>query len=399
MRFAFRTLCVVALVACADSRNIASPTFGGHPLTGPSRPDSALTARLGPQSIPELIEELVAKHLVKVDIPADNFSRSPDAVHPDMVCPPESWSASAGLPTRCWLLYTPYKNSDPSYENPAMLAANTDTAWVTPPQVSNPIIPYPGTGKYNSDPDQAYDPTTNRIVQVYRVVDSLFNNIMIMSTGDAKQWTVPVVAFQEPNHNAVSPTLIIEPDRTAKMWYVSSGPAGCSSTASTVQLRVATPGAATPFEQAQWSRPTATDLGIPNAVAWHIDVDKIGGFGYVALVVAFPKGLTCSNSDLWLATSPDGLHWRTYPLPVLWRTMAVARRLNLNTWYRGTIRYDSETDSLHLWPSALVGSNWTVYHAAAKLHDLLGLLGVARPAASRSLRLNRATSRSTIPMP
>src|SRR5206468_10429738 len=129
-----------------------------------------------------------------------------------------------------WLLYTPYKNSNPTFENPAFLLAANDTTWLTPPQITNPLVPYPGSSGYNSDPDHAFDPETRRLVQVYRVVADTLNKIMVMSTADARTWTAPTVAFAEHNHDAVSPALIIEADRTAKMWYVRSGLRGCDAT-------------------------------------------------------------------------------------------------------------------------------------------------------------------------
>jgi hypothetical protein len=342
---------------------------------------------------------LLGSRLATVKIPPDEFSLASDAVHPDMACPPAGW-AGAGSSTRCWLLYTPYKNSDASYENPGFLSAHDDTTWLTPSQVKNPIVAYPGLNKYNSDPDHAFDPRTGRLVQVYRVVADSFNKIMIMSTADAKQWTTPVLAFQERNHDAVSPSLIIEPDRMGKVWYVRSGTHGCSSTSSSVQLRTAVLDTNDQFEHAKWSAATTVQLSIPNSVVWHLDIaETTNGYGYVALIVAFPRGLTCSNSDLWLATSFDGVRWRTFPIPLLWRGMTAAKRRSIATWYRGTLRYDAATDSLHLWPSALAGTTWTVYHTGATLSEILGLLLAAKPADLQHLSLSHRTSRVSIKMP
>jgi hypothetical protein len=79
--------------------------------------------------------------------------------------------------------------------------------------------------------------------------------------------------------------------------------------------------------------------------------------------------------------------------------MTAAKRREIITWYRGTLRYDPETDSLHLWPSALAGSTWTVYHTGAKLAEILGLESAARPADLARLSLARPTGRATIRMP
>jgi hypothetical protein len=297
-------------------------------------------------------------------------------------------------------MYTPYRNSDSGYENPALLASSNDTTWDTPAEIKNPIVPYPGFEKYNSDPDHAFDPVTGRMVQVYRVVADSFNKIMIMSTGNAKQWTPATIAFKERNHDAVSPSLIIERDRQAKIWYVRTGPDGCNSTSSSVQLRVAMPDTNSRYERSDWSAPVSVSLGIPGFVTWHLDIASLpNNAGYVALIVAYAKGLTCGTSELWLATSPDGIAWKSYPMPVLWRTMKLAKKRAISTWYRGTLRYDAVTDSLHLWPSALSGSTWTVYHTAVKLSELLGLLQASQPADFRNSLSRLRGSSPTMPMP
>jgi hypothetical protein len=403
MRPLIKALCAVALAACSESKAptaiqspVARVSVGDSIVRRPSnpQPSGAFDARTPVQRV----EDMMTGSLTKVRLPADGFSLSPDAVHPDIACPPEHWNAE-----RCWLMYTPYLNSDNTYENPGFLSAGNDTTWNTPAGVLNPIVPYPGFGKYNSDPDHAFDPGTHRLVQMYRVVADGFNSIMIMSTGDARHWTTPSVAFREPNHDAISPALIIDPDRTAKVWYVRSGTEGCQSRSTSVQLRTARPDPTNAFDHAEWSPPTPVDMSIPNASVWHLDVAPLGdGRGYIALIAAYQNGWSCSNSNLWLATSPDGLHWRTYAIPILWLSMKIAAQRNMSTWYRGTLRYDAETDSLHLWPSALVGRAWTIYHAATSLRELLGVLESAVPSDARSLATltpSRVRSLRAIEMP
>ena len=393
MRFALLTMCAAALAACSDAK---APTEPATRKSAPSLPTDhrpgATPSAIDSRPVSVQLEELVTRRFSGVRLPADSFSLSPDAVHPDIACR-TGWNGS-----RCWLLYTPYKNSDPSYENPAFLVARDDTAWATPPEVRNPIISFPGPGRYNSDPDHAFDPATGRLVQVYRLVTASSNNIMIMSTGTARQWSEPTLAFDEPNHDAVSPSLIIEPDRTGRMWYVRTGPTGCQARASTVQLRTAQPPPAAYFENAKWSAPAPVTMSIPGYVVWHIDVAELPVGGYLAFIAAFPVGTTCSNSDLWLATSPDGMTWRNFAIPLLWRGMAIARDRSISTWYRGTIRYDADGDTLHLWPSALSNRSWSVYHVALPLDQTLRLLAMARPSDMRALK-KIPPKPATIPMP
>jgi hypothetical protein len=154
------------------------------------------------------------------------------------------------------------------------------------------------------------------------------------------------------------------------------------------------------YERADWSAPTPVKLSVPGFVVWHLDVVSLpNDAGYIALVVAYAKGLTCGASELWLATSPDGVAWRSYSMPVLWRTMKLAKKRTITTWYRGTLRYDAVTDSLHLWPSALTGPTWTVYHTAVKLSELLGLLQVSQPADFRNSLFSLKGSSPAMSMP
>ena len=394
MRQYIGTLCAVALVACSDSRG----TLADPRLKPTAAPPDTLLIRGGvadPRTIPDRVADLIGNRFAKVVLPPDGFSLSSDAVHPDIACQDASWNGA-----RCWLMYTPYKNSDASWENPGILMAATDTTWATPPSITNPLVPYPGIGAYNSDPDHAFDPQTKRLVQVYRVVADTFNNIMIMSTANAKTWTTARVAFRERNHDAVSPSLIIDSDRQATMWYVRTGAEGCNATSASVWVRKAAPTNDQRVDQAAWSAPVAANLSIPNSVIWHLDVEALpGGQGYIALVVAYQKGLTCGSSDLWIATSADGIAWRSYAVPVMWRGMQLARSRNIITWYRGTLLYEPDTDLLHIWPSGLAGTAWTIYHSTVKLHDLLALLSSAKASDGKGLNDNLPTRRAILEMP
>lgn len=378
MRFTAVTLVLVGLAACADSKAPTSPQRLSVDHVSPLEP-SAPVERIDTRGIGEQIQSLIRARFARVALPADGYSLSSEAVHPDISCPTDAWNG-----TRCWLLYTPYKNSNPSFENPAFLAAGSDTEWTTPAQVVNPVIGYPGIGQYNSDPDHAYDPATGRLVQMYRLVADTMNRIMIMSTANARQWTTPVMAFRERNHDAVSPALLIDKNRNAKVWYVRTGADGCQSTFSNVVLRTAHPADGVGFEHADWSAPAPTLLAIPGAVIWHLDVIEVPQ-GYLALIAAFPKGASCSASDLWLAASSDGIRWRTFAVPLLWRGMGMVEGRSLTTWYRGTMRYDAGNDTLHVWPSALAGGRWGVYHVSARLTDLLAVLGSAQASDWRPL--------------
>ncbi|MDE3172759.1 MAG: hypothetical protein KGN74_06775 [Gemmatimonadota bacterium] len=386
MRTAPAWVLLVFLAACGDQ---VSPTATPHapraaaataraPLPndhGPMLPgDSAAT-----EAVPVLsrVAALMVASLTNVAIPPDGYSHAPDAVHPDVACAPGGWNGA-----RCWLAYTPYLQSNAAWENPSFLVGASDTGWAIPAGVSNPVVPWPGGRDYNSDPDQVFDPATGRLVTFYRKVDDAYNNILVTSSADGRRWRDPQLAFQEPNHDAVSPAVVLDPGRRARMWYVRSGTDGCRAQRTRVSMRTAEPGPHQPLEDATWSDAMDVRLSQPGFVVWHMDVIALPEWqSYLALLVSHAVGNDCASDDLWLAMSVDGARWQVFPVPVLWRLMPAAKQLRILSWYRGTMRYDAATDSLHLWPSALTADNrWFVYHTAVKFTDLVRLLLAATPA-------------------
>ena len=164
-------------------------------------------------------------------------------------------------------------------------------------------------------------------------------------------------------------------------------------------MRSATPDADSRYEHAVWSAPTAVDLAIPGFVVWHFDITRLpGDRGYLAMIAAYPRGWNCANSDVWLASSAAGLHWQTYAVPVMWRNMKAAKDRSISTWYRGTLHYNSQTDVLDLWPSALSKTTWNVYHVSVNLTTALSLLRVADPA-DRSAMMTRSIQAAPFTMP
>ncbi len=396
MRPAVAFVIALLLVGCTDrpiatavrhaAAPLASTAAGTNPAAGQDRiPDDTTTPDLTP--IMSRVEATFSPTLSQVAIPADAFSTASDAVHPDVACDAASLNGA-----RCWATYTPYMSSDPTWENPSFLTDAADTTWRLPNGVTNPVIPWPGVGAYNSDPDQGFDPGTGRLVTFYRRVDASYNNIFITSTGDGQTWSQPKLAFRELNHNAVSPAVVIDARRNARVWYVQSG-VGCSSPTTSVAMRTASPDSGQAFEDAVWSAPVTVQMSQPGFAIWHMDVIALPReAGYLALLASHPSTSDCASDDLWLAISPDGVRWRVFPVPILWRGMAEAKKLGIQTWYRSAMRYDPATDMLHIWPSAFtVNSRWNIYHAQANFTNLLRVLMAAAPADQPSADLHRAS--------
>jgi hypothetical protein len=78
--------------------------------------------------------------------------------------------------------------------------------------------------------------------------------------------------------------------------------------------------------------------------------------------------------------------------------MTAARNRNISTWYRGTLRYDAQTDILDMWPSAMSNTSWSVYHLRVRLAEALSLLQLAEPA-DRGAMMSKVFRPAPIAMP
>ena len=140
---------------------------------------------------------------------------------------------------------------------------------------------------------------------------------MLMSTANARQWTTPVVAFKERNHDAVSPALLIDSDRNAKVWYLRTGsrrlprsPRVASCSARPIRTH------GVRFEQAEWSAPTTVDLlSIPGAVHWHLDVIDVPQRLPRARSPRFPRERRAARAICGSPPAPTGSTWRTFAVP------------------------------------------------------------------------------------
>jgi hypothetical protein len=315
------------------------------------------------------------------------YEMSGKSVHPDVVLFPTGWHGS-----HYWLAMTPYPGGSAAMENPSVLQSDDGLSLVVPTGVTNPIVQPLSRSGYNSDPDLIYDPVQDELVMSYRVVADGVNTIKIVTSRDGVRWSEPHVAFSEKNHSAVSQTIVPASHGVPPLaWYVDAGPAGCSATSARVMTRAAT-AAPMSLAAAQWTKARATDLTIPGYVPWHIKVSYIPSKReYWALVVAYLNdGRGCGSDDLFLAHSKNGLHWETFPQPLMrhedhwWSSGAL---------YRGSFIYEAQNDQLAIWFSARAEYTWRMlfvrmnYTAlAAKLSRRSPSLATVPDSAPRALR-------------
>jgi hypothetical protein len=358
---------------------------------------------LQPTSIAAVAAPLSALIEEPFQLVTPTYDGSGQAVHPDIVDLPGGWRGQ-----RYWMAMTPYPKSDYHLENPSILVSDDGVSLRVPDGLTNPVVGKSGhNGDYNSDPELVYEAATDRLLLYYRFVERRTNTIRVSSTVDGRTWKRERNAFWARSHAAVSPTVTPRAGSVpAKMWYVDAGKAGCHTGGSRVVMRTANdsmnrslasgaaPIALRPLTAARWSEPEATDLAQPGYVVWHLKVRWIPSKSqYWALYSAFPKGqLGCDIDDLFFARSADGIHWETFPQPVLrhedraWTGAAV---------YRSTFVYLPETDELRIWLSARsVEGAWSLglarFRYSRELEELSST-GHAGPRTTPSLQLRALT--------
>ena len=129
------------------------------------------------------------------------------------------------------------------------------------------------------------------------------------------------------------------------MWSVN-GAGGCNAASADVEFRMSRNGI-------HWSPAHPVSLRVGDLMPWHVEVQWIPELHqYWALYPVKIAG-NCQTQSLYLATSNDGLHWTTYPSPVL-RAGDLPDLKDIV--YRSTFEYDATRDEVRFWFS---GANST----------------------------------------
>jgi hypothetical protein len=276
-----------------------------------------------------------ARPVTNVDaLPIQTYDGSGEAVHPDFVRLPSAWN---GDPYR--LVATPYPGGDASYENPSLYTGSTLSSWVVPDGVVNPLEK-PESGSYLSDPDMSYDPDADELRIYYRRVTQ-HNEIWMIRSSNGVVWTAPVLTVSAPNHFIVSPTIVRRSATEWLMWSVNSGAVGCGASKTSVELRRSTDGMS-------WGDPELATISDPDGYPWHLDVEWIPSRNEYWAVYPVKVAGGCTTDRLRFATSADGLHWTTYPSPLLLK--GASDELH-DIVYRSTVDYDAASGTVALWYS------------------------------------------------
>ncbi len=280
------------------------------------------------------------------------YDGSGQVVHPDVVHVPGGWNGY-----EYWMGMTPYPNGNDNYENPSVLVSNDNVTWQVPPGVTNPLEPEPNG--HNDDVDLLLVDGT--MVMYYNETNTDGNTYAKRLTStNGVDWTEAETVFIVPNY-VMSPTIVYDGSQYI-MWYVRS-PIGCSSPYQDLSMRTSADGIV-------WGPEQPAVFHHPGRVLWHQDVQIVDG-EYVMLFISHPDGTDCNASQLYYATSADGLDWVANPTPLLTPRAGSWDDSNI---YRTS--FTLEGGFLRVWYSARSSSGqWHVGYTEGDLADFLADTG------------------------
>ena len=338
---------VTPRISATDANGEATAMWKLGPEPGPQRATATAEGLDAVVFVAFVDPELLPDRLPLRAIDLTTYDGSGQVVHPDI-----AWPAPEALDGRPRLAITPYPWGNANYENPSLFTGEGIDTWIVPDRVTNPIEK-PSNG-YLSDPDILWAAETREFWLYSRHVDS-GNEILVSRSPDGVQWSTPRVVLRVPNHQAVSPTVVRRSATDWLMWTVNAGAAGCTSSSTTVELRRSADGLA-------WSAPKTVTLTQPGVYPWHLEVQWLPSRQeYWALYNGKLNG-SCTTDALYLATSTDGVMWKTYAAPIL-RRGAIPELADVV--YRATFSYDPQRDVVSLWHSgARYTSRGYEWHAA-----------------------------------
>jgi hypothetical protein len=247
-----------------------------------------------------------------VPLPLTTFDGSGQVVHPDVMFLPHSWDGGSA---RLAMAITPYPYGDPRQENPSLYMSDGGAGWTALAAGKNPVVT--PTAGYFSDPALVFDDASHELRMYYRQVANGNNIIWLVTTADGIQWSQPRETVRVPSDLLISPSVVRRSATEWLMWSVSGGTLGCAGPDAHVELRRSADGI-------QWGDPTAVSLEQPGGYPWHIDVKWIAPLHEYWALYNLKNSGNCVTPAVYLATSPDGVQWTTYPRPVLQRGASTA---------------------------------------------------------------------------
>ncbi len=230
------------------------------------------------------------------------------------------------------LVMTPYPFSNDRLENPSLLVSDDGMTFSAAPGAAAPLVP-PPAHDHNNDPDLRRDPRTGDYEILYlEALRPDRQTLVALRSRDQRTWTrrdAVVYDLHRGDPFIVSPAALDDAGQT-HLFYVD-----------TADRRLYTMVSA---DGATWdprsATPVAIDLGAIKA--WHVDALR-GDGAYALLISGYVDRF--EHQDLYLATSPDLVHWTLRQKPLLdhrdpalgveslYRSTGVVEHGTLVVWY------------------------------------------------------------------
>lgn len=310
------------------------------------------------------------------------YDGSDQSVHPDYAAPTAPWRRRY-----FYLALTPYPSGTSTHENPSLYASFDGVKWRAAPNAPMPLA-QPQEG-HLSDPDVVHAPVRNELLLYYRQAGTT-DRIFLTRSVDGARWSPPRPLFDAPRNGALSPAVVRVRAGDWRMWSINAG-TGCKDSTTAVELRRSTDGVA-------WSAPESVTLpGPAGQFAWHIDVAWIPSRAQFWALLPVKAPGTCATTAVFLATSPDGVTWRTLPSAVM---TAGAIPAFADVVYRSTFAYDAPRDMVTLWFSGARRRDGVyTWRTAAQTRTRAELFASAARAPTSKLPTARRSVRTTFTPP
>jgi hypothetical protein len=273
-----------------------------------------------------------------------SYEGSGQVVEPTVLHFPNGWQGYF-----YWMAISPYPHirAQASFENPSILVSQDGQNWSVPSGLTNPIaVPNKGhfadaTLFFDDESDQLWVYFLNDVSDIeYR------ESLLRITSADGIHWSAPEVLMSARDTFVNSPS-VGKVDSTYYLWSINSG-VGCLTGTSTMDQRTSQDGV-------NWSAPLALNVSQPGYVLWHLNVIAVPSEAqFMSLLAAYPVGSNCDYTKLFFANSRDGIHWLTYPQPVLdtgtgWDSLEI---------YRSSLIYDPNSALFRVWYSARDAVKW-----------------------------------------
>ncbi|MDP8232543.1 MAG: hypothetical protein P9L91_07750, partial [Candidatus Zophobacter franzmannii] len=234
-----------------------------------------------------------------------------EIVHPDVIYEPEGWNGY-----KYWMVFTPFPNSEPQYENPCIVVSQDGLTWSVPTGLTNPVvavdlIPANYDYQYYSDPDFILSSDKATMYLSWRYKHGWVDEeLLVITSTDGINWSTEtlVLSTNENFEKLISPAIIYN-DAQYELFTVNS-------TVSPRKYYRRTAG--TPL--GPWVNRTELNFALYNGESWILS-DQVAGASMVWhwnmiyeegeywMIGAVGPATTSSGGSLWIAKSTDGLNW------------------------------------------------------------------------------------------